>query len=192
MPPGAVTLDDVDLDQVSADYVLNCAKKGSPPRRAPPHVPIAVASPILPTLSISEPLDTEVVEEVSSLSKSQSLNSSQVQELTVDDIDEFEDDDPDEVDTQRYSRRVLNDASDVVLGLPSLATGLIDDDLRETAYEILLAAAGASLGFIVPSKEKKKEKKSRLMRKLGQSKGEHVTQSHNSPLLVGLLEMMRD
>lgn len=29
MPPGAVTLDDVDLDQVSIDYVLNCAKKGS-------------------------------------------------------------------------------------------------------------------------------------------------------------------
>lgn len=28
MPPGAVTLDDVDLDQVSVDYVLNCAKKG--------------------------------------------------------------------------------------------------------------------------------------------------------------------
>lgn len=27
MPPGAVTLDDVDLDQVSIDYVLNCAKK---------------------------------------------------------------------------------------------------------------------------------------------------------------------
>jgi hypothetical protein len=28
MPPGAVTLDDVDLDQVSVEYVLNCAKKG--------------------------------------------------------------------------------------------------------------------------------------------------------------------
>ncbi|KAL2552492.1 uncharacterized protein Fot_06111 [Forsythia ovata] len=96
MPRGAVTLDDVDLDQVSVDYVLNCAKKG-----------------------------------------------------------------------------------------------LIDDDLRETAYEILLAAAGASGGLIVPSKEKKKEKKSRLTRKLERSKSEHVTQSHNSPGLVGLLETMR-
>lgn len=28
MPPGAVSLDDVDLDQVSVDYVLNCVKKG--------------------------------------------------------------------------------------------------------------------------------------------------------------------
>lgn len=28
MPPGAITLDDVDLDQVSVDYVIACAKKG--------------------------------------------------------------------------------------------------------------------------------------------------------------------
>lgn len=28
MPPGAVTLDDVDLDQVRTDSVLNCAQKG--------------------------------------------------------------------------------------------------------------------------------------------------------------------
>ena len=28
MPPGAVALDDVDLDQVSVDYVLSCSKKG--------------------------------------------------------------------------------------------------------------------------------------------------------------------
>lgn len=28
MPPGAVSLDDVDLDQVSVGFVLNCARKG--------------------------------------------------------------------------------------------------------------------------------------------------------------------
>lgn len=28
MPPGAISLDDVDLDQVSVDYVLGCVKKG--------------------------------------------------------------------------------------------------------------------------------------------------------------------
>ncbi|KAL0380059.1 UNVERIFIED_CONTAM: protein unc-13 [Sesamum angustifolium] len=232
MPPGAVSLDDVDLDQVSVDYVLNCAKKGgmlelseairdyhdatlfpsvvrsgstdefflvtdpttsgSPPRRAPPSVPVVVPTPILSSLSISEPLEGEQLEESPSLSKSQSLNSSQVKELTVDDIDDFDDDVLEEVESRRYSRRVLNDASDVVLGLPSFATGITDDDLRETAYEILLAAAGASGGLIVPSKDKKKEKKSRLMKKLGRSKSEHVvTQSQNSHGLVGLLETMR-
>ena len=27
MPPGAMSLEDVDLDQVSVDYVLECARK---------------------------------------------------------------------------------------------------------------------------------------------------------------------
>ncbi|CAN4108506.1 unnamed protein product [Withania somnifera] len=234
MPPGSVSLDDVDLDQVSVDFVLNCARKGgllelseairdyhdstlfphmnnagstdefflatnpelsgSPPRRLPPPVPISTPSPILATLSASEPVDTEPFEEMSSLSKSQSLSSTQQQELTVDDIDDFddEDDDLDEVDSRRYSRRVLNDAADLFLGLPAFATAIGDDDLRETAYEILLAAAGASGGLIVPSKDKKKEKKSRLMRKLGRSKNENVmTQSQHLSGLVSLLETMR-
>ncbi|XP_073269571.1 protein unc-13 homolog isoform X1 [Primulina huaijiensis] len=230
MPPGAVSLDDVDLDQVSVDYVLNCAKKGGmlelseairdyhdgtffpsmsnagssddfflatdpessgpPPRRPPPSAPVVVPTPILSNLAVSEPLDSEQLEELPSLSKSQSLNSSHLKELTVDDIDDFEDDV--EVESHRYSRRVLNDASDVVLELPSFATGIADDDLRETAYEILLAAAGASGGLIVPSKEKKKDTKSRLMKKLGRSKSDHVVlQSQSSYGLVGLLETMR-
>ncbi|KAH0748602.1 hypothetical protein KY290_027834 [Solanum tuberosum] len=48
----------------------------------------------------------------------------QQQELTVDDIEDFDDDDDlDEVDSRRYSRRVLDDAVDLVLGLSSFATG---------------------------------------------------------------------
>lgn len=47
-------------------------------------------------------------------------------------------------------------------------------------------------GLIVPSKEKKKEKKSRLLKKLGRSKSEQVTtQSQQSSGLTGLLETMR-
>lgn len=47
-------------------------------------------------------------------------------------------------------------------------------------------------GLIVPSKEKKKEKRSSLIRKLGRSKtGSVVSQSQNAPGLVGLLETMR-
>ncbi|KAL7583502.1 hypothetical protein Lser_V15G42114 [Lactuca serriola] len=38
----------------------------------------------------------------------------------------------------------MNDTADLVVGLPSFATGITDEDLRESAYEILLAAAGAS------------------------------------------------
>ncbi|KAG6787756.1 hypothetical protein POTOM_003801 [Populus tomentosa] len=238
MPPGAVTLDDVDLDQVSVDYVLNCVKKGgmlelseairdyhdntglphmddemcfargsvdefflvtkpetsgSPPKRAPPPVPISVPNPVFapsPVVSLA------------SVAKSESFNSTEVQELTdsnevreltVDDIEDFEDDDDLEVvDSARMSRRNPNDAADLVPKLPSFSTGITDDDLRETAYEVLLACAGASGGLIVPSKEKKKDKRSKLMRKLGRGKTENaVTHSHRATGLVGLLENMR-
>nr|XP_043620813.1 protein unc-13 homolog [Erigeron canadensis] len=231
MPPGAVSLDDVDLDQVSVDFVLNSVKKGdelelseairdyhdstafphmnaesegefflatnpesagSPPRRAPPVVPFVVPSPITPDIT-SLPFEATEEDESDTVSKLQTLNSVQDRNLTVDDIDDFEDeDDLEELTSHRYSRRSLNDTADLVVGLPSFATGITDDDLRETAYEILLAAAGASGGLIVPSKEKKKEKKSRLLKKLGRSKSEQVTaHSQQSTGLTGLLETMR-
>ncbi|KAK9912695.1 hypothetical protein M0R45_036545 [Rubus argutus] len=252
MPPGAVTLDDVDLDQVSVDYVLNCAKKGgmlelseairdyhdhtglpsmnntgsagefflvtnpesygSPPKRAPPPVPDYIQPPVLmpppvltppPLISPSIPdLDTSPV--ALNISQSESFNSTQVRELTVDDIEDFEDDDLDETDSLRISRRTRNDAADLTLGLPSFKTGkslfksrlmcvyAAKNDLRETAYEILLACAGAAGGLIVPSKEKKKDKRSKLMRKLGRSRSETVvSQSQRAPGMVGLLEAMR-
>ncbi|CAI0474129.1 unnamed protein product [Linum tenue] len=231
MPPGAVTLDDVDLDQVSVDHVLNCAKKGgmlelseairdyhdstglpqmnstssadefflvtdpafsgSPPRRAPPSIPastpISVAAPVYAPSPVAS---------LSSVAKSESFNSEEERELTVDDIeiDDFEDDDLDaeEVASARVVRRNTNDASDLVPKLPTFATGIADDDLRETAYEVLLACAGAAGGLIVPSKEKKKDKKSRLMRKLGRSKTQTLaSQSERAPGMAGLLETMR-
>ncbi|XP_015894761.3 protein unc-13 homolog [Ziziphus jujuba] len=239
MPPGAVTLDDVDLDQVSVDYVLKCAKKGgmlelseairdyhdhiglpqmnntgsagefflvtdpefsgSPPKRAPPPVPefvpppVYTPAPVVATAPILTPTDFDSSPAMPSELKSESFNSTQCNELTVDDIEDFEDDDDvDEVESLVISRRSRNDATDLALGLPSFATGLTDDDLRETAYEILLACAGATGGLIVPSKEKKKDKRSRLMRKLGRSRNENVlSKSQQAPGLVGLLETMR-
>ncbi|XLR35960.1 hypothetical protein S83_063860 [Arachis hypogaea] len=229
MPPGAVTLDDVDLDQVSVDYVLNCAKRssllelseairdyhdhtglpqmsdtgsvgefylttdpetsGSPPRRTPPPVPVST----VPPLAVSTPTPVFAPSPVvSNLSRLESFDSTHEKELTVDDIDDFEDDDDSAALEGFRSKRTLNDASDLAVKLPSFSTGLTDDDLRETAYEILLACAGATGGLIVPSKEKKKEKRSSLIRKLGRSKtGSVVSQSQSAPGLVGLLETMR-
>ena len=50
-----------------------------------------------------------------------------------------------------------------------------------------------SRGLIVPSKDKKKEKKSsRLLKKLGRSKTEHIAaEPQRASGLVGLLETMR-
>ncbi|KAG5600277.1 hypothetical protein H5410_031647 [Solanum commersonii] len=114
-------------------FQLQILNSGLPPRRLPQPVPISTPSPTFSTLSMSESIDTEPFEELS--------------KLTIDDIEDFDDDDDlDEVDSQRYSRRVLDDAIDLVLGLSSFATA-IGDDLCETKYEILLAAIGASRYF---------------------------------------------
>lgn len=75
-----------------------------------------------PLISPSVPdLDTSPV--ASNISQSESFNSTQVRELTVDDIEDFEDDDLDETDSLRISRRTRNDAADLTLGLPSFKTG---------------------------------------------------------------------
>ncbi|CAN6167674.1 unnamed protein product [Urochloa humidicola] len=233
MPPGAISLDDVDIDQVSVDYVLNCAKKGEPldlgdairlfhdsldypyvnntgaveefylltkpeysgpaPTREPPPVPATAPSPVVipPPVVESAPVTVSSPVAATNLTKSQSFDAPSEKELTIDDIEDFEDDE-DEFDSRRASRRHQTDASDLSLRLPLFETGISDDDLRETAYEILVAAAGASGGLIVPQKEKKKEKRHRLMRKLGRSKSESVdAHTQRQPGLVGLLETMR-
>ncbi|TVU08896.1 hypothetical protein EJB05_42323, partial [Eragrostis curvula] len=233
MPPGAISLDDIDIDQVSVDYVLNCAKKGEPldlgdairlfhdsldypyvnntgaveefylltkpehsgpaPTREPPPVPATAPTPIVIPPPVVEPSPVTASSPVAAtnLAKSQSLDSPTEKELTIDDIEDFEDDE-DEFDSRRASRRHQTDASDLSLRLPLFETGITDDDLRETAYEILVAAAGASGGLIVPQKEKKKEKRHKLMRRLGRSKSESA-ESHTQRQsgLVGLLENMR-
>lgn len=207
MPPGAVKLDDVDFARVSVDYVLGCIKQGgmvdlskairdyhdtgvlqknnagsagefhlitdpessgSPPKRAPPPVPVSTAS------------------------RSKSFGSNEVQELTVDDIEDFGDDDTENVRIPRISRSDLNDAADIALKLPSFLTGITDDDLRETAYEILLACAGAAGGLTVPSKDRKRDKRSRLRKKLGRNKNETIgAQEKRAPGMSSLLETIR-
>lgn len=235
MPPGAVSLDDVDLNEVSVDYVLSCAKKGgmlelseairnyhdnsmfphmnnsgavdefflvtrpefsgSPPNRPPPTVPSFTAVPIISGLSTSVSLNYNNegdVEESTDFTHTQEFIPKKERELTVDDIEDFEDeDDLEEVQSRRASRRVPTDAFDLVLGLPPFATGITDDDLRETAYEILLSAAGAAGGLIIPVKEKKKDRRSRFIKKLGRSKSEQVSKSHPGTGLVNLLETIR-
>ncbi|XP_031485081.1 protein unc-13 homolog isoform X2 [Nymphaea colorata] len=150
---------------------------GSPPSRAPPPVPVHTVPAAI----------------VANLTKSQSLHSPPVQELTIDDIEDFDDEDDDAgLNELKVVRRQRNDASDLIFELPPFSTGITDDDLRETAYEVLLASVGATRGLSLPSKEKKKEKKSKLLRKLARSKSETVASqaSHESGLAV-LLEAIR-
>lgn len=106
------------------DFFLatNPESSGSPPKRAPPPIPLLTSS------SSSIPTNPEWCESPSAppLMRSESIDSShaQEQELTVDDIEDFEDDDDNEgVGNFRISRRTASDAADLVPKLPSFATG---------------------------------------------------------------------
>lgn len=98
----------------------NPESSGSPPKRAPPPIPLLTSS------SSSIPTNPEWCESPSAppLMRSESIDSPRDQELTVDDIEDFEDDDDnEEVGNFRISRRTANDAADLVPKLPSFATG---------------------------------------------------------------------
>ena len=100
--------------------VTNPETSGSPPKRAPPPVPISTPSPI----SVSTPPPVFAPSPVlSTVSRSESFDSTQEKELTVDDIEDFEDDDYSEEVVNNKARRTLNDASDLALRLPSFSTG---------------------------------------------------------------------
>uniref|UniRef100_A0A453BBT4 Uncharacterized protein n=1 Tax=Aegilops tauschii subsp. strangulata TaxID=200361 RepID=A0A453BBT4_AEGTS len=116
---------------------------GSAPTREPPSVPATAPSPVVVPPPVVEQPQIAVPSSVTNLPKSLSLDSPTEKELTIDDIEDFEDDEG-EFDSRRASRRHQTDANDLSLRLPLFETGITDDDLREAAYEILVAAAGAS------------------------------------------------
>lgn len=92
---------------------------GSPPRRAPPPVPISTQQ----SASVSTPPPVYAQSPVvSNASRSESFDSTQEKELTVDDIEDFEDGGESEIENYR-SRRTLNDASDLAVRLASFSTG---------------------------------------------------------------------
>ena len=105
---------------------------GPAPSRAPPLVPsaprLSLARASSSPANISSP--SPRIETRSSfangtnLSKSLSVDSENHQELTVDDIEDFDDDDDEEeVHSLTMPRWQRNDASDLLLGFPSFATG---------------------------------------------------------------------
>lgn len=100
--------------------VTDPESSGSPPRRPPPTVPI----PAVPPVAVSTPPPVFPPSPiVSNVSRSESFDSTQEKELTVDDIEDFEDDDDVAVVEGFRAKRTLNDASDLAVKLPSFSTG---------------------------------------------------------------------
>ncbi|KAF5800738.1 hypothetical protein HanXRQr2_Chr06g0240081 [Helianthus annuus] len=65
------------------------------------------------------------------------------------------------------------------LGLPALRTGLSDDDLRESAYEVLLSCIAFSGISIHSSENSKKDKGSRFLTGLKNRRGKRHLRSHS-------------
>eukprot|EP00249_Psilotum_nudum_P000098 c10358_g1_i1 orf=430-3825(+) len=228
MPPGAFTLDDVDLDHVSVDYVLDCARNGDVLElwvavkryhedfNLPPMAGSGLREEPFPVTNSELPGSSPTCIPPSSLTEDSlpvpvsrvfSFATCPSQELTLDDQVAF----PvagstvlfaaanslrcltvadENGDGEDHEEKGLSGTSaiDLVLDLPPFVTGLSKDDLRETAYEVLLASVGGAGGLISPSKEKT----SKLVRCLSRS---HNTRLEDQPVrmpgLAGLLESMR-
>ncbi|XP_024031945.1 uncharacterized protein LOC21393848 isoform X2 [Morus notabilis] len=203
-PSGPTTsLSHIDFDNLSADYVLDrlssgavvdvseASKKylneldypvtihsqsgtsyylvsepesvGSPPRRAPP------------------PLEEKrTVEKVSSSSSRQmdSLN----EENTATAGDDY---------GRKYKSNTIKHVKVPPLGLPNLRTGLSDDDLQKSAYEILLASVVYSGVEIYVVEEKKKEKNAKFLLGLKNKKEKPHAQSHSLDRHSNLIRTIR-
>eukprot|EP00897_Mesotaenium_endlicherianum_P006870 jgi/Mesen1/6210/ME000320S05408 len=251
MPPGAVSLEDLDMDVVSVDHVLQCCRKGlpldlaaavkqyhaesnlpllsqeradlfyllthpdnsgPPPGRLPPAP--ASALPLSATMATATATAT-ASESFKSMPRELSPASIQSrpspdfansaegevgvvdssynnpfdsadeeeepgQEEEVEDEDEQQEGDDGVAyeEQQQPPPMVLNDATDVSIALPPFVTGLTADDLREAAYELLLASVGAAGGLVSPAKEPPpppppvqapavREEKMRLLKRFG-------------------------
>ncbi|KAJ9173562.1 hypothetical protein P3X46_016684 [Hevea brasiliensis] len=201
------SLSNIDFDTLSADYILLCLKSGgvidvteatkkyldesaypvtshshtrnsyflvsdpdlagSPPRRVPP--PITVRQ----TTNVAQ--------------SSSQMESSGVQNATT-----FGDDcgPTYKVATNTPIRRSQN--SEIPpLGLPSLSTGLSDDDLRESAYELLLASIFFSGVGSYSVDDRKKEKSSKFLSSLKSKRDKVLSQSQSLGRPSELMDTVR-
>ncbi|BBH03316.1 Protein of unknown function D [Prunus dulcis] len=141
---------------------------GSPPRRVP--------SPI----------------NVNRTSENASSSSTQMDSLNVEDIAKAG-------DCYGFKDRAMpsappkpvKDVTNMSLGLPHLNTGLSDDDLRESAYEILLASMATSGIVICSIEDRKKQRSSKLLSRLKSRKDTANVQSQPLERHLQLLNTIR-
>ncbi|XP_043811757.1 protein unc-13 homolog isoform X2 [Manihot esculenta] len=197
------SLSNIDFDTLSADYILLCLKSGgvidvteatkkysdesaypvtshshtrnsyflvsdpdfsgSPPRRVPP--PISVRQ----TTNAAQ-------------------SSSQMESSDVENAAAFGDD-----HSPRYKNAPIRPSQNPeipALGLPSLSTGLSEDDLRESAYELLLASIFLSGVQGNSVDDRKKEKSSKFLSSL-KSKRDKLSQSQSLGRHSELMDTVR-
>lgn len=87
--------------------------------------------------------------------------------------------------------RPAGDSGILPLGLPSLKTGLSDDDLRETAYELFLASLLFSGNGVYSAEDRKREKSPKFLSGLKSKKEKIHLQSQSSESHSKLIDIVR-
>ncbi|XP_052307929.1 protein unc-13 homolog isoform X4 [Populus trichocarpa] len=203
------SLSNLDFDSLSADYIIHCVKSGgvvdvteatnkysdesaypvtihsqtrssyfvvsepesagSPPRRAPPPL---YAKQVADTSCLSSQMDRVHVEKATTSG---------------------DDSGPGYEPATNAPTRPLENSEFPIpsLGLPSLKTGLSDDDLRESAYELLLASIFFSGVEANSVEDRRKEKTSKFLSGLKSKRDKMQSQSQSVGRKSELVDIVR-
>ncbi|XVF10658.1 hypothetical protein REPUB_Repub07fG0201300 [Reevesia pubescens] len=176
------SLSDADFDKLSADYILHCVKSGgivdvseaTKKYDAESTYPIMIHSKLGDSYFLTSDPDfagspprrvppSTIVSKASNHASSSQLDSFKVKSVEMS---------GDDYGLKKYkaetavARAPLGNSGIPSLGLPTLKTGLCDDDLRESAYELLLASMFFSGVEMFPLEDRKKEKSSKFLSRL--------------------------
>ncbi|KAK5847109.1 protein unc-13 homolog isoform X1 [Gossypium arboreum] len=181
-PSGSTSLSEADFDKLSADYILHCIKSGgivdvseaSKKYHAESAHPIMIHSKLGdsyfltsdPDIAGSPPRRVPPSTSVSSNNHASS-SSSKLDSFDMKSVETHGDDYGLKQKAEAAAARAsFRDSGIPSLGLPTLKTGLSDDDLRESAYELLLASMYFSGVEMFPVEDRKKEKNSKFLSRL--------------------------
>ncbi|GMH09418.1 hypothetical protein Nepgr_011259 [Nepenthes gracilis] len=208
-PSGSTSISNINLDTVSADYVLSCIKSGGvlDVSEGTKNYFYESAHPITihsqsgnsyfvlsdPNVSGSPPRRMPPPIDVSERAKHSPQSSSQVEQTLKEKI---------AVHHEKESRvKHANGTVESVkpaevggvppLGLPPLKSGLSDDDLWESAYEILLASMVFSGIRVLPDQGRKKGKSSKLLSGLNSKEDKVLPQSPSQEIDFKLIDTIR-
>ncbi|KAL4332520.1 hypothetical protein GQ457_07G009270 [Hibiscus cannabinus] len=205
-PSGSTSLTDADFDKLSADYILHCIKSGggvvdvseaSKMYYTESAHPIMIHSRIGDTYFLTSNPDVagsppRRVPPSTIVSSSNHASSSRPDSFKMNGVETYGDDYGLKHKAEAAALRApLGDSGIPSLGLPSLKTGLSDDDLRESAYELLLASVFTSGVEMFPVEDRKKEKNSKFLSRLKSKREKPQSQPQLSERHAELIDTIR-
>ncbi|GAV68924.1 DUF810 domain-containing protein [Cephalotus follicularis] len=198
----------VDFDNLSADYILDCVKSGgvvdvseaTKKYYADYAYPVMIQSQLRnsyfllsdPDLAGSPPRREPPPVKMNRTTKVQSPSNGQLTFSNAEKLTTSRDDiglNYEEATTSSMTPVV--DSEIPPLGLPRLKTGFSDDDLRESAYELLLAAMCLYGVEIYSVEERKKEKTSKVFPRLKSKRDKRHQQYQSSEQHPELIDTVR-